>query len=191
MYFKPPCKKERLLKETLLDSTLKGVVADILLLHSYFLERVFYHTSGDLTKSSEQSRGRFRDHQAESGKKWTHKGELEGRGRQKTPSLDYNASSQGRFGPLWFSLARAQGRAKKQGRLATCFASPRFASLRLVSFSCRFASPRVVFVSFSFRFRFVFASPRFASFRFRFASLRFRFAGRKEGGGGKGGGGTN
>ena len=81
----PHAKKERLLKETLLDSTLKGVVADILLLHSCFLKRVFYHTSGDLTKSSEQSRGRVRDHQAESGKKWTHKGNLEGGVRQKDP----------------------------------------------------------------------------------------------------------
>jgi hypothetical protein len=32
----PHAKKERLLKETLLDSTLKGVVADILLLRSCF-----------------------------------------------------------------------------------------------------------------------------------------------------------
>ena len=58
VYFKPPCKKERLLKETLLDSTLKGVVAYVLLLRPRFFKRVFYHTPGDLTKTSEQSRGR-------------------------------------------------------------------------------------------------------------------------------------
>ena len=91
------------------------------------------------------------------------------RGCNLTSSLDFNASSRGRFEPLWFSSSRAQGRAKKQGKVSLVVASSRLvvASSRLVSSRRRFVSSRrLVFVSSR---RLVFVS----SFRF-VSSSRFR-----------------
>jgi hypothetical protein len=119
------------------------------------------------------------------------------RGYNLTSSLDFNASSRGRFEPLWFSSSRAQGRAKKQGKVSLVVASSRrlvasssrrrfVSSLRLVvSFSSRlvassrrFVSSLRLVVSFSFRLVVSFSSRRLAfvsSFRFVSSSRRLAF----------------
>ena len=132
------------------------------------------------------------------------------RGYNLTPSLDYSASSRGRFEPLLFSSSRAQGRAKKQGKVSLVASSLRrlvasssrrfvvsslrrfvVSSLRrLVASSRRFVVSSLRLVVSSLRRRFVVASSSrrlvaSSSRRLVVSSSRFRFAGRGGGGGKK------